>query len=50
MATSTALPCGAWYGALTLLVRAHGRDERIRAKDFFDGLTFYDLFVKALVE
>ena len=31
-------------------VRAHGRDERIRAKDFFDGVTFYNLFVKALVQ
>ena len=30
-------------------VRSHGRDERIRTKDFFQGLAFYDKFVKALV-
>lgn len=29
-------------------VRAHGRDERIRVRDFYAGLEFYDRFVKAL--
>jgi acetylornithine deacetylase/succinyl-diaminopimelate desuccinylase-like protein len=29
--------------------RSHGRDERIRTKDFFAGVEFYDVFVKALV-
>jgi acetylornithine deacetylase/succinyl-diaminopimelate desuccinylase-like protein len=28
--------------------RSHGRDERIRTKDFFAGVEFYDVFVKAL--
>jgi acetylornithine deacetylase/succinyl-diaminopimelate desuccinylase-like protein len=30
-------------------VRSHGRDERIRTKDFFGGVEFYDKLVKALV-
>jgi acetylornithine deacetylase/succinyl-diaminopimelate desuccinylase-like protein len=30
-------------------VRAHGADERIRIKNFDDGVTFYDAFVKALL-
>jgi acetylornithine deacetylase/succinyl-diaminopimelate desuccinylase-like protein len=29
--------------------RAHGKDERIRASDFYAGVEFYDQFVKALV-
>src|SRR5262249_21988893 len=29
-------------------VREHGRDERIRVRDFYGGLEFYDTFVKAL--
>jgi acetylornithine deacetylase/succinyl-diaminopimelate desuccinylase-like protein len=29
--------------------RLHGRDERVRVSDFYNGLTFYDDFVKALV-
>lgn len=29
-------------------IRAHGRDERIRVRDFYDGVAFYDQFVKAL--
>jgi acetylornithine deacetylase/succinyl-diaminopimelate desuccinylase-like protein len=29
-------------------VRAHGRDERVRAKAFFDGLAFYDRLVRSL--
>lgn len=29
--------------------RSHGRDERIRTKDFFGGVKFYDEFVKILV-
>jgi acetylornithine deacetylase/succinyl-diaminopimelate desuccinylase-like protein len=29
--------------------RSHGRDERIRTKDFFAGVRFYDEFVKILV-
>jgi acetylornithine deacetylase/succinyl-diaminopimelate desuccinylase-like protein len=28
--------------------RAHGRDERIGVKDFYDGLDFYYLFIKSL--
>jgi len=28
--------------------RNHGRDERIRIRDFYGGLGFYDQFVKAL--
>ena len=28
--------------------RAHGKDERIRASDFYAGVEFYDQFVKAL--
>jgi acetylornithine deacetylase/succinyl-diaminopimelate desuccinylase-like protein len=31
-------------------VRAHGADERIRIKNFDDGVTFYDAFVKALLK
>jgi hypothetical protein len=27
----------------------HGKDERIRASDFYAGVEFYDQFVKALV-
>jgi len=29
-------------------VRAHGRDERVRVKDFLGGLAFYDRLVKTL--
>jgi len=29
-------------------VRAHGRDERIRTKDFLGGLAFYDRLVRSL--
>jgi len=29
--------------------RAHGKDERIRASDFYAGVEFYDQFVKTLV-
>lgn len=29
--------------------RAHGKDERIRAADFYAGVEFYDRFMKALV-
>lgn len=29
-------------------VRAHGRDERVRSKDFYGGLAFYDRLVKSL--
>lgn len=29
-------------------VREHGRDERIRVRDFYGGLEFYDQFVKLL--
>jgi acetylornithine deacetylase/succinyl-diaminopimelate desuccinylase-like protein len=29
-------------------VRAHGRDERIRVRDFYAGLEFFDLLLKAL--
>jgi acetylornithine deacetylase/succinyl-diaminopimelate desuccinylase-like protein len=28
--------------------RAHGKDERIRASDFYAGVEFYDQFMKAL--
>ena len=28
--------------------RAHGKDERIRASDFYAGVEFYDRFMKAL--
>jgi acetylornithine deacetylase/succinyl-diaminopimelate desuccinylase-like protein len=31
-------------------LRAHGRDERIRADDFYGGLELFDRFVKALAE
>jgi acetylornithine deacetylase/succinyl-diaminopimelate desuccinylase-like protein len=31
-------------------VRSHGRDERIRTKDFFAGVEFYDKFVKTLAK
>jgi len=29
-------------------VRAHGRDERIGVKDFYEGVDFYYLFIKSL--
>ncbi len=29
-------------------VRAHGRDERVRVRDFFGGLAFYDRLVRSL--
>jgi len=29
-------------------VRAHGRDERIGVKEFYDGMDFYYLFIKSL--
>lgn len=29
--------------------RMHGRDERVRVSDFYNGLTFYDEFFKTLV-
>ena len=29
--------------------RAHGKDERIRASDFYQGVEFYDQFMKALL-
>jgi len=28
--------------------RMHGRDERIRVRDFYGGLEFYNRFVRAL--
>ena len=42
------------YGVSGLFIeegdgRAHGKDERIRASDFYAGIEFYDQFVKALV-
>src|SRR5215471_8368869 len=41
------------YGATGVFIdrddfRGHGRDERIRIRDFYGGLAFYDEFVKAL--
>src|SRR5579859_1641446 len=41
------------YGATGVFIdlddnRNHGRDERIRKRDFYGGLDFYDEFVKAL--
>jgi acetylornithine deacetylase/succinyl-diaminopimelate desuccinylase-like protein len=41
------------YGATGVFIdvddiRSHGRDERIRIRDFYGGLEFYDEFVKAL--
>ena len=41
------------YGATGMFIdvddiRMHGRDERIRVRDFYGGLEFYDAFVKAL--
>ena len=41
------------YGATGVFIdvddnRNHGRDERIRIRDFYGGLDFYDQFVKAL--
>jgi acetylornithine deacetylase/succinyl-diaminopimelate desuccinylase-like protein len=30
--------------------RAHGKDERLGVKDFYDGVEFYYLFVKSLAE
>jgi acetylornithine deacetylase/succinyl-diaminopimelate desuccinylase-like protein len=43
------------YGATGVFIdlddiRAHGRDERIRIRDFYGGLEFYDGFVKALAD
>jgi acetylornithine deacetylase/succinyl-diaminopimelate desuccinylase-like protein len=29
-------------------VRAHGKDERIGIKEFYDGVTFMDRLVRAL--
>ena len=31
-------------------VRAHGKDERLGVNDFYDGVDFYYLFIKALAE
>jgi len=31
-------------------VRAHGRDERIRVKNFEEGLRAFELLVRALAE
>jgi acetylornithine deacetylase/succinyl-diaminopimelate desuccinylase-like protein len=28
--------------------RAHGKDERLGVKDFYDGVEFYYLFIKSL--
>jgi len=41
------------YGVSGLFIeqgdgRAHGQDERIRARDFYAGVDFYDRFMKAL--
>jgi acetylornithine deacetylase/succinyl-diaminopimelate desuccinylase-like protein len=30
-------------------LRAHGKDERIRVRDFYDGLEFWDRFMRTLV-
>jgi acetylornithine deacetylase/succinyl-diaminopimelate desuccinylase-like protein len=30
-------------------LRAHGKDERIRVRDFYEGVDFYDRFMKKLV-
>jgi acetylornithine deacetylase/succinyl-diaminopimelate desuccinylase-like protein len=30
-------------------LRAHGKDERIRVRDFYEGVAFYDRFVKRLL-
>jgi acetylornithine deacetylase/succinyl-diaminopimelate desuccinylase-like protein len=30
-------------------VRAHGRDERLGVREFYDGVDFYNRFIKALV-
>lgn len=30
--------------------RAHGRDERIGVKEFYDGVDFYYLFIKSLAD
>ncbi len=43
------------YGVSGLFIeqgdgRAHGRDERLRASDFYAGVDFYDRFMKALVD
>jgi acetylornithine deacetylase/succinyl-diaminopimelate desuccinylase-like protein len=42
------------YGASGVFIeqgdsRAHGKDERVRANDFYAGVEFYDQFIKALV-
>lgn len=42
------------YGVSGLFIeqgdgRAHGKDERVRANDFYVGVDFYDQFMKALV-
>jgi len=29
-------------------VRAHGRDERLRVESFYQGVDFYDRYLKAL--
>jgi acetylornithine deacetylase/succinyl-diaminopimelate desuccinylase-like protein len=33
-----------------VILRSHGQDERIRVQDFYEGMEFYDQFVKALAE
>ena len=43
------------YGATGVFIdlddiRSHGRDERIRVRDFYGGLEFYDAFVKAVAD
>lgn len=48
--------CGAGiptYGASGVFIdesdyRAHGRDERIRVHAFYQGIEFYDRFIRAL--
>ncbi len=30
--------------------RAHGKDERLRVKDFYDGVDFYYEFMKSLAQ
>jgi acetylornithine deacetylase/succinyl-diaminopimelate desuccinylase-like protein len=29
-------------------VRAHGRDERVRVESYYQGVEFYDRYLKAL--
>lgn len=41
------------YGASGVFIdegdyRAHGRDERIRVRDFYQGVEFYNRFIRAL--